>query len=50
MKIKCSDPSVSHEYGRGYVLQVTLQDEGKEAAEELVKAYAGGYITLTVEA
>lgn len=45
-EIKCSDPRITHEYGRGLVLMVTLQDEGKEAAEELVKAYAGGYLTL----
>ena len=47
-EIKCSDPQVLHEYGRGYVLQVTLQDEGKEAARELAKGYVGGYLYLTV--
>lgn len=47
--IKCSDPRITHEYGRGTVLMVTLQDEGKEAAEALVKAYAGGYLYLAAE-
>ena len=48
-EIKCSDPKVLHEYGRGHVLQVTLQDDGREAAQELAKAYVGGYLKLTVQ-
>jgi len=48
-EIKCSDPRVTFEFGRGNVLMVTLQDEGGQAAEDLVKAYAGGYITLVVK-
>jgi len=47
-EIKASDPRVTHEYGRGHVLQVTLQDEGKQEAEELVKEYVGGYLFLRV--
>lgn len=44
--IKCSDPQVRHEYGKGYVLQVTLQDEGKQAGMELADNYVGGYLVL----
>lgn len=47
-EIKASDPRVTHEYGRGYVLHVTLQDEGKQEAEELAKEYVGGYLYLLV--
>lgn len=47
--IKCSDPRISHEYGRGTVLQVTLQDEGRTAGEELAKAYTGGYLYLAAQ-
>lgn len=47
--IKCSDPRISHEYGRGTVLQVTLQDEGRQAGEELIKAYTGGYMYLAAQ-
>ena len=44
--IKCSDPRITHEYGRGHVLHVTLQDEGKGAAQDLVDGYVGGYLEL----
>ena len=44
--IKCSDPRVNHEFGRGEVLMVTLQDEGREAGRELVNGYIGGYLEL----
>jgi len=47
--IKCSDPRIFHEYGRGHILQVTLQDEGRQAAKELCDAYAGGYLDLIVQ-
>lgn len=49
MEIKCSDPRIQEEWGRGKILLVTLQDEGRQAAEDLVKAYAGGYLTLAVK-
>lgn len=44
--IKCSDPRITHEFGRGSVLHVTLQDEGKDAAQDLVDGYVGGYLEL----
>lgn len=49
VEIKCSDPLLKEEFGRGRVLQVTLQDDGREAAKELTKAYVGGYLKLTVQ-
>ena len=48
-EIKCSDPRITHEYGRGQVLHVTLHDEGKEAAKGLIDGYAGGYLRLKVQ-
>lgn len=47
--IKCSDPRVSHEFGRGMVLSFTLQDDGKDAAQDLVAGYVGGYLSITVQ-
>lgn len=47
-EIKCSDPRITHEFGRGHVLSVTLQDEGKGAALDLVNGYMGGYLELKV--
>lgn len=49
IEIKCSDPQVRHEYGRGLVLQVTLQDEGKLAGQELSDGYVGGYLILRAQ-
>lgn len=46
--IKASDPRITHEYGRGHVLHFTLHDEGKMEAEDLVKNYVGGYVTVRV--
>ena len=49
IEIKCSDPILKEEFGRGRVLQVTLQDEGRDAGKELERAYVGGYLKLTVQ-
>ena len=48
IEIKCSDPRIQEEFGRGKVLMVTLQDEGRHAGDELLAAYAGGYLILSV--
>ena len=48
-EVKATRPRVTHEYGDGYVLSVTVQDADPAELAALLKGLQQGYIKVTLE-
>lgn len=49
IEVKATRPRVSHEFGDGYVLSVTVHDTDPEELAALLKSLQSGYIKVTLE-
>lgn len=49
IEVKATRPRLNHEYGDGYVLSVTVQDEDPAELAALLKGLQTGYIKVTLE-
>ena len=47
--MKCSNPRLTHEYGRGWVLCFEVDGESTGLAKLVVDKYKDGYVDLTVD-
>lgn len=47
--MKCSNPRLTHEYGRGWVLCFDVDSESTGLAKMVVDKYKDGYVDLTID-